>query len=79
MSGKGGNLAERTQLSDRKRKMLLSKVKRHIKDDIDMEEFYPAPAKKAKAIVEVIKLNPVNHEVSYKEESSPTFVGSELS
>ncbi len=68
--GKGGDLSKRTQLSDRKRKLLLSKIKRRIKDDIDMEEFYPDPAKKAKAINEVIKLNPVNHEISYEEETA---------
>jgi len=68
--GKGGNLAKRTQLSDRKRKMLLSKIKRRVKDDIDMEEFYPDEALKAKAIAEVIELNPVNHEISYEEEST---------
>ncbi len=68
--GNGGDLAERTQLSDRKRKMLLSKIKRRLTDDIDMEEFYPAPAKKATEIRAVIESNPVNHEISYEEEST---------
>jgi len=64
-----GNIAELTLISDRNRRMLLTKIKRRLKDDIDMAEFFPAEAAKAEAVMEVINRNPVNHEVSYEEES----------
>lgn len=63
------SIAERTRKSDKKRRRYLTSLKRALLEEIEEGEDSPESSKAAETIYTVIDNNPVQHNISYDEES----------